>query len=333
MIDPDYNSTKPAGQLEASPAQNAGSQYNPPEVSTLLQKLMIIILNLNLKDDTLALIHSLVAAGATPDQIILVDNGSTDGCVAEIRKRFNNQINLIENEQNLGFATGNNQGARLALHLGAEWLLLLNNDTEVAPDFFLEIEQAIKSDSPYLIFSPAIYYYSEPEIIWHLGAKRFPGTLLARNLYQGQKRPENLPDLMPTDFISGCGMLLHRSVFERVGLFDDRFIIYWEEVDFSMRASKAGYKMANITRAKMWHKVSRTMSRVKDRTRYLYTRNLIFYARKNASGLQKLSMLFILIARLVITIFRDITSGQTNLIKPLLKGWVDGWLEKGLIRT
>ncbi len=297
----------------------------------MLPNLKIIILNLNLRDDTLYTINSLAEAGVSPKQVILVDNGSTDGSVDAIRNRFGNDLHIIENQQNMGFAEGNNQGARLALELGAEWMLLLNNDTCVAPDFLERIEQAIRDHPDYKILSPAIYYFANPQIIWHMGAKRIPGSLLGENLYQGRTLPDNLPDLLPVDFISGCAMFLHRDIYRQIGLFDPGFFAYWEEVDFCYRARRKGFQIAVIPRAKIWHKVSLTANRDYPRKRYLYTRNMVFYTRKNARGIQWPIMVFYLCARLLSDCVKSIFSHEKDLLKPLITGWIDGW-RKPVIR-
>jgi GT2 family glycosyltransferase len=294
--------------------------------------LMIVIVNLNLKDDTLALIQSLLQAGAVPEHIILVDNGSSDGSVAAVQEQFGNQVHIIANQQNNGFAGGSNQGFDLAVELGAAWILLLNNDTLVAPDFFEQIEKVLSSDTTYQILSPAIFYYSAPEIIWHLGSDGIPGTLLARNRFQGKKLPVGFPPLLPQDFISGCAMLIRQDVYLKVGLFDTRFFAYWEEVDFCIRARQAGFLIASMPQVKMWHKVSSTANRDKVGSRYLYTRNMIFYTRKNARAFQWPIMITYLFARLIITFIKDIIFRRTYLIRPLFKGWKDGWLQPGFVR-
>ncbi len=289
----------------------------------MISNLMIVIINLDLKDDTIALIQSLIQAGAKPEQIIVIDNGSTDDSVLALRGAFDDRLILVENRQNLGFTGGNNLGFDMASRMGAEWVLLLNNDTLVAADFFDQFEQAIKIDPSYHILSPVIFYHSKPDVIWHMGSRIIPGTLLARNLYHGKNMPKNVPLLLPVDFISGCAMFIHNEVYEKIGLFDPAFFIYWEEVDFCYRARRAGYQLAVITRAKMWHKISSTTN--KDLRHYLNTRNMIYYTRKHASGVQKPIMRIYLLYRLVYTIIESFISNKRSLIRPILNGWRDGW--------
>jgi len=291
----------------------------------MIGNLIIVILNMNLKDDTLELIHSLLQAGSAPEQIILVDNGSSDGSVQAIRETFSTTLHVIENSENVGFAAGNNQGFELAYQMGAQWVLLLNNDTIVATDFFDQVDIALLENKDYQIFAPAIYYYSDPEILWHLGSTAIPGTLLARNCYQGHPLPANLPDLMPVDYISGCAMLIQRDVYEKIGLFDEQFFAYWEEVDFCFRARKAGFRIGVFGRGKIWHKVSKTANQDKSQKHYLYHRNMIYYVRKNAMRLQRPIMTGYLLIRFLATFVQDLIGAQKQQIHPLLSAWVDGW--------
>ena len=287
--------------------------------------LSIIIVNWNLKEDTLACIDSLVEAGADVDQVFLVDNASSDGSVDALRDWFGPALHIIENPQNLGFAQGNNQGIQRALGEGAEWVLLMNNDTLVAPDFLVELKKGLQQPGQFEILSPLILYYDLPDTIWYLGDRLVPGTLLTLNPYRGRKDWDGLPGLMEVDFVSGCSMLVRREVFERVGLFDTSLFMYGEEVDFCWRARQAGYRMACVTSAKMWHKVSTSGSRDRPKTRYLRIRNQIRFYRKYALGLQLHFIYGFVLLRTLRIGLCVLIHKQPELLLPLLRGWRDGW--------
>ncbi len=294
----------------------------------MLQSLYTVIVNWNLKQHTLACVESLVTAGAPLDRIIIVDNGSTDGSVPALRERFGSSLLLVESQQNLGFARGNNLGIQYALDHAARWVLLLNNDTHIAPNFLAELAQAVESGQQFAIFAPLILYHDAPDHIWNLGDRLIPGLLFTYSLYRGRKDHGRWPTLLAVDFVTGCGILVKREVFEKIGLFDLSLFMYGEDVDFCWRACQAGFRLAAAPRAKMWHKVSASSQRDPLIARYLRVGNQIRFYRKYSRGLQ-LPLMFVLSSlRLLLIALSDLIRGQPALIAPLLCGWIHGWQNK-----
>ena len=291
----------------------------------MIPDLKIIIVNWNLKQDTIACLESLLQAGAVPDHIILVDNGSQDGTIEAIISHFPEKFQYIKNEENLGFVIGSNQGISLALQQGAKWILLLNNDTIVAPDFMEQLAAAQIQGKQYSVLSPLIFSFDQPDRIWFSGDFLIPGTLITRNPYKGKKISKEMPDLLPTDFASGCAMLVHSPVFEQVGLLNPSLIMYGEEVDFCWRARQLGYKIACSTKATIWHKVSTSAKKDQPNSRYLKSRNQIRFYRNYSKGIQiPIMFLFSIIKSFQLVIY-DLFHNQSELIPVTAKAWLDGW--------
>jgi GT2 family glycosyltransferase len=288
-------------------------------------RLFIVLVNWNLREDTLACIESFLIAGALPENIIVVDNGSIDGSIEAIRDTWEDAITLIAAGDNLGFAAGSNLGIQKALERGADWVFLINNDTLVAPDTIVELSNAVDSDEGYSILAPVIYYHDRPEIIWYLGDHLIPGTLITMQRYRGKKIPADLPALVPVDFVSGCGMLVERQVFEQIGLFDPSFVMYGEEVDFCWRARSAGHRFACATRARIWHKVSRSANKVKHTTHFLRIRNQVYFYRKYSRGLQIPLMFTFSLGKTLVSGINYIVKNQLDLVRPSIRGWLAGW--------
>lgn len=287
--------------------------------------LVIAIPCFNLKEDTLACIRSLLRAGANLGQIVVVDNGSTDGTAEALAAEFGPPLSLIANPENLGVAEAFSQGLSAAMQRGADWALILNNDTEAAEDFFIQIDQVLAQDLPYRIYAPAILYHSDPQTVWHLGASRLPGTLIWRNRYAGQRYNPAWPAVLPVDSISGCAMLIHRQVYERIGLFDQRLFAYWEEVDFCWRASQAGFTQAVIPHARLWHKIARTAGREPTRRRYLRVRNQLHFYRTYARGPQRALMYLFMALKTLPGLLIDRATGRAALSQATWNGLRDGW--------
>jgi GT2 family glycosyltransferase len=289
--------------------------------------LSIVIVNWNLKDDTLACIDSVFAAGAAPKQVILVDNASEDGSKEAIRARFDPALDILEMETNLGFAGGNNAGIRRALAGKAEWILLLNNDTVIASNMLATLEKATQDFPEYGILAPLIFYYDAPETIWYLGHRLLRGTLITRPIWHEKAIQIGLAPLIEVDFLVGCGVMIRRDVLEHIGLLDETLFMYAEETDFFWRARLAGYRMACVTAAHMWHKVSLSANRDKAKTRYFRVRNQVWFYRKYAHGFQKLTMWIFTLARSLLLSLKDVVSGQPALMVSLWRGWWDGWFK------
>lgn len=299
-----------------------GLNYLVLEINLMLY---IVIVNWNLEHDTVECIESLIHAGVSLNQIILIDNGSSDGSTKSFKSQFGDKLHLIINDDNMGYVKAINQGIQVALNLNADWILLLNNDTVVDAKFYQEIQHSIAGSDSFAIIAPLIFYYSQPERIWYLGDHLLGGTLLTYNSYHGKTAPVDLPRSIPVDFVSGCAMVIKSDVAERIGMFDETLVMYGEEVDYCWRARLAGYHAVCITRAKVWHKVSKSADKMKPRSRYYKIRNQIIFYRRYSHGFQRLLLFVFSIMRAIKIIVRDIMQQKSELIPPLVEGWVDGW--------
>lgn len=291
----------------------------------MFSDLSIIIVNWNLKEDTIECIESLLKAGALLNQIILVDNGSTDGSIPAINNHFTNSVHIIDAENNLGFAQGNNLGIEYALRQNSKWILLINNDTLVAPNFIEELHQATITSPEFSIITPLILYYDKPSKIWYLGDHLIGNTLLTINYYKNRDVNQKIPSVVPIDFANGCAMMINRKVLEQIGLLDAALFMYAEDVDFCWRARLAGFKFACITTARIWHKISKSSESDRSSARYLRIRNQIYFYRRYSKGYQLFIILIYTLIRTIRISISDLLLWQLDLILPLVRGWWDGW--------
>lgn len=284
-----------------------------------------VTVNWNLAPDTIHCVRSLVAAGVSPNHIIVVDNASTDGSVDDMRAALGSEVHILTISSNRGYAAGINLGARQAWTLGAEWIFALNNDTEVAPDFFRAVEQVALLVGPDSILAPLILYMQDRERIWRCGDRLIWGTLLTRSLYRDRRVTGSIPPIVPVDFVTGCGMLIPRKLFDAVGPFDESLFMYGEEVDFCWRARLAGFHFACATGARMWHKVSSSSNRDRPAAHYWRIRNQQRFYRSYARAYQLPLIIVLTMARGMWLGLGDLVAGHFDLLKPLMRGWIDGW--------
>ena len=246
----------------------------------------LITLNWNRCEDTLACLDSLQALTYPNCRILVVDNGSTDNSVAAVQTSFP-EVKLIETGRNLGFAGGFNMGIRYALSQGAEYTFLLNNDTLVDPAL---LDDLLKYARPEVgLMGPAIFYVDAPERIWSTGGGLHP---ILMEMTGNHGRKQALPRTpIERKFLSGCALLIRREVFERVGLLDERFFMYYEDLDFSVRAGAAGFRLLLVPQARLWHKVSISSGGSDSPAeRYWMARSSVLFFAKHVRGVRWLAV-------------------------------------------
>jgi hypothetical protein len=221
-----------------------------------MKSIAIIVLNWNGRDDTLACLSSLARIEYPTYQVIVVDNGSQDDSVRAIQETYSN-VRLIQTGENLGYVGGNNFGLKFALAQGFDYALLLNNDTEVSPDFLSNLVDAADSNQMVAIVGPTIYYHAQPDIIWSAGGtvdwKRGDTRMIGINQPdQGQfgTRPR------PVDFVTGCAMLIRLKLIKQMGGLDQRLYVYNEDAELCVRYTRAGYRIFHNPLSKVYHKIS-----------------------------------------------------------------------------
>ncbi|MEM7537889.1 MAG: glycosyltransferase family 2 protein [Chloroflexota bacterium] len=232
----------------------------------------IVILNWNRWQDTLDCLASLyeqniLAVTEMPQQIpegihqgqqlqtkaIVVDNGSTDGSIEQIQSVYPD-IAIVALTQNRGFGGGMNAGIQQALDNNVDYVCLLNNDTLVGPDFVRRMLCHAQEDIG--LMAPAIYYADAPETIWSTGGG-FNWVLMEMTGNHGQGTP--LPDKpFERQVLTGCTLLIRAEVFAKAGLFDERYFMYYEDLDLCVNAMRAGYRLMVVPKAAIWHKVSQS---------------------------------------------------------------------------
>lgn len=219
-------------------------------------RVAIVVLTWNGKALTLACLESVTLLDYEAIEIIVVDNGSTDGTAEAVRARYGDRVTIVENSSNLGFSRGNNVGIRRALANGADLVLLLNNDTTVDRALIRRLVDVIQGSSEIGIVGPKIYYASPADRIWFAGGEVSLSRGLARHIGIREKDKGQFDSIRDVDYITGCALMASREVFTVVGDLDPVFAAYYEDVDFCMRARRTGFRVVYVPAGKVWHKIS-----------------------------------------------------------------------------
>jgi len=213
-------------------------------------KVSIIILNWNGLKDTIECLESLKKITYPDYEVIVIDNGSVGNDPDVLEEKYKDYIKIIRNKKNLGFAGGNNVGIRKVLKEGkSKYVLLLNNDTIVEPNFLDELVKTGKEDEKTGVVGGKIYYYDKPDKIWYGGGRI--NLLTSRTPHE----VEDFFEVKSVNFITGCLMLIKTKVFKEVGLLNEDYFLTVEDWDFSYRV-KEKYNIKITPHAIIYHKVS-----------------------------------------------------------------------------
>ncbi len=245
----------------------------------------IVVLNYNGLEDTRRCLESLQRSPYPRLSVILVDNASEVDPGPEAR-RILPGIVTVRNAANLGYAGGNNRGIARALETGTEYVIVLNNDTVVAPTIVGDLLAAFDANRSLGIVGPVINYLDDPQRVMTEGVRfnRGPGTEFFSSVHvSSNSGPEPAP--VSVDIVNGCCMMVKAEVFRAIGLFDEELFIVHEESDFCLRASARGFGCAVLPRTLVWHKGSSAFDRSgRQVQRYFDTRNLYYLLRRHAGS-------------------------------------------------
>lgn len=277
-------------------------------------KVAIILVNYNGYEDTVECVNSLLAISYKNMFIFVVDNASTEGNRIQEDVFLQKAVRIIQSKENLGFSGGNNLAIQIALKEKFDYVLLLNNDTSVEPDFLSEMIEAAENNHRVGIVAGKIYFYHDKNRIWAAGGQYNRRTGLTVQ-YGGVDRRE-LNVERDVTFATGCLMLIPCEVIHKVGLLDESFFLYSEDTDYCQRVIDAGYKIRYVPTAKIYHKVSASIGNTSSMQQQYMMRNNLYMIKKysKVKVVAYISMLFQAI--------KDIIRKRKNL-KPIIQGVMD----------
>lgn len=207
-----------------------------------LTDIWAVVVNWNGGQDNLRCVDSLLASGLEQERIVFVDNGSHDGSAASVADRFPRIVKL-NNQHNLGFGAGANQGAREALSAGARAVVFVNNDVTFPPQTLSRLVAVLEDQPRVGLLGPRVLLPGTPARIWSAGGKIGSGPNLSRLLGHGRPDGERWQQVACVDYIPGCALLARREVLLEVGLFEEAYFAYLEDVELGVRAQEAGWQV------------------------------------------------------------------------------------------
>lgn len=280
----------------------------------------IITINFNQLQHTLDLLKSLRKVTYPNFETIVVDNCSKVNPLTDIKNQYP-EVKVIVSNENLGFAGGNNLGIREAK---GEYILFLNNDTEVDPDFLQPMVELFEKNPSAGAASSKIIYYNSDNIIQYAGSTCL-NPLTGRNKRIGyMERDMGQHDtLRETDLAHGCAMMVPRRVIDKVGMMPELFFLYYEEIDWCETIKRGGYKIFYVPKSKVFHKESMSVGKNSTLKTYYMTRNRLLFMRRNSSGASKMmALLFFIFLALPKNILTHLKQKETEHVKAFWRACV-----------
>ena len=280
----------------------------------------IIVIAYNNLGDTLECLHSLTNLRYPDCCVLLVDNASTDGTPEKVKDRYP-EIAVLSNATNRGYAGGCNDGLQYAIdELEAEYCLVLNNDTVIQNPSFLDHLVDVAQHAPSVgIVAPVVRDYSPPHCVQNAGIRLSLSEGRAKPITQLSDRP------ILTDAIHGCAFLVKAEAHQKIGGFDERFYLYWEEVDYCIRVRKAGYQLLVTPNAQILHKSGGTIGGRSEHYTYYFFRNRLLLMQEHAVAAQRLFLVPLLPLYALIHLFKSSREGGSFVVvgKSLWQAWRD----------
>lgn len=288
------------------------------------KKVFIILVNYNGVTDTLECIKSLESIYYNNYEIVVVDNNSTDNSLDTLKEKLSYKHHVISSNKNGGFAFGNNIGIRYALEKGADYVLLINNDTTVEPDFLDELVKSMENNKEYGITTGLILNYYDKNLVWYAG-----GEINWNRFYGYHKHEnENINKLSlyesEVSFATGCLMLIRSEVITKVGGLPEEYFMYYEDVDYCANIQENGYKICFNPKSIIYHKISAASGEVESPFAIKWNNrnrvNFINKYRYKISNVKYIKLILFFYITRIVKFIKYISKGRLDKATALLHG-------------
>lgn len=285
-------------------------------------KLAVVLVNYNGEKYNTACIDSILANGRMEEmKIIVVDNASQDESMRLLEERYagEERLELIELDDNYGFSHANNVGINRAREENADYVLLLNNDTEIMPDMLHQLWECAKRH-PNSMIVPKIYYSDDRKRLWSAGGSFSSVIKKVKHIGLDEMDEGQYDQEREIGFATGCCLWIPINVIERAGTLDERFFLYYEDTEYSFRLHKYGIPIYYCPKAVMYHKVgASTRGADSPLCAYYIARNWLLCSRLHLGGRYPLFLAYYVVNRTVCCLLWLIR-GKIGLVRATWRG-------------
>lgn len=285
-----------------------------------LPRIGVVILNWNLPDQTLACVHALRESTLKADSLLVVDNGSSDESLATF-KRALRADELLGLPENVGFAAGMNAGIREMRGRKMDYVLIMNNDICVAPDMLRKLVDEARIDPLCSIAAPVVFFTCPSDKVWHAGSRFGRFLLLPKRVDDAEISQAASTEV---DAVPASVWLLSGKAIDKIGVFDTRYFMYYEDWDYCWRARAAGLRILVVGAARAWHAVSASTRSIPAVRHHHFSRGRTGFYLSHGSLYSRLGMLVGLALSDAQIALNLLLEGQFEAAGARLRGFVAG---------
>lgn len=244
----------------------------------------VVVLNFKVKEEVFKCLTSVLDSSYKNLNIVVVDNNSGDGIEGEISRfaRNDGDLEFIQTGENLGYTGGNNVGIKKLIEDGCRYVFVINPDTEVTKDCIKILVEKMEEDEEIGVCGPKILF-KDRKTIWFAGGVMDTNNVLGSHIGVDEKDLGQYNQSRECDYITGAALFLRTSVLKRIGVFDERFFLYYEDSDLCFRIKKSEKKIMYIPEAVVYHGNAKSTGMGSPLQDYFITRNRMLFAKKHLS--------------------------------------------------
>lgn len=288
------------------------------------KKVFIILLNYKGVRDTIEAIISLENITYPNFEIVIVDNDSPDNSLALLKESLDKKHHIISSGKNGGFAFGNNVGIKYAMDRKADYVLLINNDTTVEPDFLTNLVDFIDDKQNVAMATGLILNYYDKNKIWYDGGEIKWDKFYGHHINEGKNLSDVKLEEREITFATGCLMLIKCKAIEKIGLLPEEYFMYYEDVDFCAKVKSNGYKILYNPKSVIYHKISAASGESESPFAVEWnTRNRLRFInkyKKQITFVKYISLMIFFYSTRVVRLIQYIFKGRLDKACALIKG-------------
>lgn len=288
-----------------------------------MKKIGIVICNYNKENEVLDCIQCILESKFTDFDLYVVDNGSTDRSVQNIKEKYSTDVVLIENRENLGGSGGFNAGLREAYAKGYPYLMCVDNDAMLDENAIGNLYEFLEGHPEAGMAGAKVYHLEAPQYVQQFGQKIDFENFCTEVNYFNEIEDGSMPEYLYTDSVAACSLMVRRSVIDEIGFMPEENFLYWDDTEWCYLCNLSGHKVASVGNAKALHAMGAKKETVNTFPTYYAWRNWILFFSKYTEENKLEKMIETFLDSLFQIVYEGLHNGEENRVKTVMLAYDD----------